>query len=62
MSGADTSCYTVIFEAATESPSASELRQLLEKGSDEVKIDTLRRIVTSTINGNPQVRVAWHRG
>ncbi|KAK0446623.1 coatomer protein [Armillaria borealis] len=54
MSSADTSCYTVIFEAATESPSASELRQLLEKGSDEVKIDTLRRIVTSTINGNPQ--------
>ncbi|KAK0467332.1 coatomer protein [Desarmillaria tabescens] len=54
MTTADTSCYTVIFESATESPSASELRQLLEKGSDEVKIDTLRRIVISTINGNPQ--------
>ena len=36
-------------------PSASELRSGLEKGSDETKIDTLRKIIVSTINGNTQV-------
>jgi len=55
MSSADSSCYTVVFESSAEYPSASELRAGLEKGSDEVKIDTLRKIIISTINGNPQV-------
>ncbi|KAF8636776.1 hypothetical protein AX16_010977 [Volvariella volvacea WC 439] len=54
MSTPDSSCYTVVFESSAEYPSASELRQGLEKGSDEVKIDTLRKIIVSTINGNPQ--------
>jgi len=51
----DPSCYTVIFESSAEYPPASELRSSLEKGSDEVKLDTLRKIIISTINGNPQV-------
>lgn len=55
MSSSDPSCYTVIFESSAECPSASELRSSLEKGSDEVKLDTLRKIIISTINGNPQV-------
>ncbi|KAG7085738.1 hypothetical protein E1B28_003281 [Marasmius oreades] len=54
MSSSDSSCYTVVFESGVEYPSTQELRQALEKGSDEVKIDTLRKIITSTINGNPQ--------
>ncbi|KAF8204126.1 coatomer protein [Pholiota molesta] len=53
-SSSDSSCYTVVFESSAEYPSASELRSGLEKGSDEVKIDTLRKIIVSTINGNPQ--------
>lgn len=57
MSSSDSSCYTVIFESTAEYPSASELRQSLEKGSDDVKIDTLRKIIISTINGNPQARI-----
>ena len=56
MSSSDSSCYTVVFDSSSEYPSASELRSGLEKGSDEVKIDTLRKIIISTINGNPQVR------
>lgn len=28
----------------------------MQKGSDDVKFDTLRKIIVSTINGNPQVR------
>lgn len=55
VSSSDPSCYTVVFESSAEYPSASELRSGLEKGSDEVKIDTLRKIIVSTINGNPQV-------
>lgn len=51
----DATCYTVVFESSAEYPSATELRSALEKGSDEVKLDTLRKIVVSTINGNPQV-------
>ena len=57
MSSSDSSCYTVVFESSAEYPSASELRSGLEKGSDEVKIDTLRKIIVSTINGNSQVSV-----
>ena len=52
---ADASCYTVVFENSSESPSVQELRSGLEKGSDEVKFDTLRKIIVSTINGNALV-------
>ncbi|KAG2022462.1 coatomer beta subunit [Coprinopsis cinerea AmutBmut pab1-1] len=54
MASPDATCYTVVYETASETPSASELRSALEKGSDEVKIDTLRKIIIATINGNPQ--------
>ncbi|KAK7045761.1 coatomer subunit beta [Paramarasmius palmivorus] len=54
MTSSDPSCYTIVFESPVEYPSTSDLRQLLEKGSDEVKIDTLRKIIVSTMNGNPQ--------
>ncbi|KAG6901575.1 hypothetical protein C0995_010343 [Termitomyces sp. Mi166 len=54
MASPDSSCYTVVLESSAEYPSTAELRSGLEKGSDEVKLDTLRKIVISTINGNPQ--------
>jgi len=60
-SSSDSSCYTVVFESTAEYPSPAELRAGLEKGSDEVKIDTLRKIIVSTINGNPQVSTPWRR-
>jgi hypothetical protein len=53
-------CYTVVFEDTTESPSTQELRASLEKGSDEDRLDALRRIIVSTINGNPQVYSLEH--
>jgi coatomer subunit beta len=55
MAPSDSSCYTIVQESPAEYPSAADLRRALEKGSDEVKIDTLRKIIVSTINGNPQV-------
>ena len=38
-STSDQPCYTVVFESGAEYPSVQELRQALEKGSDEVKIE-----------------------
>lgn len=58
MSSSDPSCHTVVTDSGAEYPSVSELRSGLEKGSDEVKLETLRKIIVSTINGNPQVRFA----
>ncbi|KAJ7915496.1 coatomer protein [Mycena leptocephala] len=54
MASSDSSCYTIVQESSAEYPSHAELRQALEKGSDAVKIDTLRKIIISTINGNSQ--------
>lgn len=55
MSIPEPSCYTVVTEDTSETPSTQDLRTALQKGTDEVKLDTLRKIIVSTINGNPQV-------
>lgn len=60
MASQDTTCYTIVYEDSTESPTTQELRSALEKGSDEVKVDTLRKIIISTINGNAQVCATWY--
>ncbi|KAI0050610.1 coatomer beta subunit [Auriscalpium vulgare] len=54
MSNPEAACYTVVNEDSSELPSTQDLRTALQKGSDEVKIDTLRKIIVSTINGNSQ--------
>lgn len=54
-SSADPSSFTIVWEDASEVPTTQELRQGLEKGSDEVKLETLRRIITVTLGGSPQV-------
>jgi len=57
MSNADPISYTLIADDGHSSlASTQELRQALEKGSDEVKLETLRKIIVSTINGVPHVR------
>ena len=57
MANSDPSCFTVVWEDTSELPSTQELRQSLEKGSDEVKLDTLRRIIVASLNGSPQVSI-----
>ncbi|PCH34145.1 coatomer protein [Wolfiporia cocos MD-104 SS10] len=54
MTSTEASCYTIVYEDSSETPSTSDMRSALQKGSDEVKLDTLRKIIVSTINGNPQ--------
>jgi coatomer subunit beta len=56
MSIQEAACYTVVYEDSSESLSTQDLRNALQKGSDEVKIETLRKIIVLTINGNTQVR------
>lgn len=48
--------FTLVAEgdAYEHQPSTQDLRIALEKGTDELKLDTLRRIVVSTLNGQPQ--------
>ena len=55
MSNQEAACYTIVYEDSSEAPSTQDLRNALQKGSDEVKIDTLRKIIVLTINGNSQV-------
>ncbi|KAH7107854.1 coatomer beta subunit [Auriculariales sp. MPI-PUGE-AT-0066] len=54
MASADANAFTVVYDDGGEMPGTQELRSLLEKGPDDVKIDTLRRIIVSTLNGNAQ--------
>ncbi|KDQ63005.1 hypothetical protein JAAARDRAFT_168400 [Jaapia argillacea MUCL 33604] len=51
---ADAVCYTLVQEDGSETPTTQELRTALQKGTDEVKLETLRKIIVATINGNPQ--------
>ena len=56
----EASCYTVVSDDGTEIPSTPELRQALEKGTDEVKIDTLRRVVVAMLNGTQMVIIIFY--
>ncbi len=58
MASSDSSCYSVVFEDSSETPTTQDLRTSLEKPNDDVKFDTLRKIIVATINGNSQVRSA----
>jgi coatomer subunit beta len=55
MASTESTCYTVVADDGTETPTIQELRSALEKGSDEVKLQTLRKIIVATINGNSLV-------
>ncbi|KAF8488690.1 putative coatomer complex beta chain [Gautieria morchelliformis] len=53
MSSSDSTCFTVVFEDPSELPTTQELRAALQKGTDEVKLETLRKIIVATLNGSP---------
>jgi hypothetical protein len=48
-------CYTIVHDDLADSPSSQDLRNALQKGSDEVKLETMRRIIVSTLNGQGHV-------
>lgn len=54
MSPPTQACYTLVHDDAQDQYAPQDLRAALEKGTDELKLETLRRIIVSTLNGNPQ--------
>ncbi|KAL7425059.1 coatomer subunit beta [Cryptotrichosporon argae] len=44
-------CYTIVHDDLVDAPSSQDLRNALQKGSDEVKLETMRRIIVGTLNG-----------
>jgi coatomer subunit beta len=47
-------CYTIIHQSdADEEIRPETLRQKIEKGTDEVKIETMRKIIFTMLNGDP---------
>lgn len=47
--------FTLVADESESLATSQDLRAALEKGTDELKLETLRRIVISTLNGNPHV-------
>lgn len=43
----------VHLDNTADQPSLQELRVQLEKGNDETKLETMRRIITIVLNGDP---------
>ena len=55
---ANTACYTIVHDDLVEGATSPELRNALQKGSDEVKLETMRRIIVGTLNGQSHVSEA----
>lgn len=47
-------------ENAADQPSLQDLRNQLEKGTDESKIETMKRILTVMLNGDPMPSLLMH--
>ncbi|GAA6024590.1 hypothetical protein JCM8202_005067 [Rhodotorula sphaerocarpa] len=46
-------CFTLVADEGELGYQTQDLRAALEKGTDDLKLDTLRRIIVSTLNGQP---------
>lgn len=45
---------------AADQPSVQDLKNQLEKGTDETKIETMKRILTIMLNGDPMSSLLMH--
>ncbi|KAK6205022.1 adaptin N terminal region-domain-containing protein [Scheffersomyces amazonensis] len=53
--------YTLIYEPnAASKTSVNEFKTLLEKGKDDVKVDTMKKILVTIINGDPLPDLLMH--
>lgn len=55
MSSPESISFTFVSDDGSEVPTTQDFRNALQKGSDEVKCDTIRKIIVATLNGSPQV-------
>lgn len=53
--------YTLIYEPnTTAKKSVGELKSLLEKSKDEIKISTMKQVIISVLNGDPMPELLMH--
>ena len=53
--------YSMVKDSASDgTPTMSELRTQLEKGTDESKVETMKRILTIMLNGDPLPQLLMH--
>jgi coatomer subunit beta len=53
--------YSLVHQDNTaDQPSLQDLKVQLEKGSDETKMETMRRIITIMLNGDPMAQLLMH--
>jgi coatomer subunit beta len=53
--------YSLVHQDNTaDQPSVQDLKMQLEKGSDESKLETMRRIITVMLNGDPMPQLLMH--
>lgn len=61
MSGFLESTYSLVHQDnAADVPTVSDLRTQLEKGTDETKVETMKRILTVMLNGDPMPSLLMH--
>lgn len=61
MSGFLESAYSLVHQDnAADVPTVSDLRTQLEKGTDETKVETMKRILTIMLNGDPMPSLLMH--
>ncbi|ORY92240.1 adaptin N terminal region-domain-containing protein [Syncephalastrum racemosum] len=54
-------CYTLVHQDdATEQPTLQDFQRALEKGSDEVRIQTMQKLLTIMLNGDPMEKLLLH--
>lgn len=53
--------YTLIHQDnAADQPTLQDLKTQLEKGNDDSKIETMKRILTIMLNGDPMPQILMH--
>jgi hypothetical protein len=61
MSGFLENAYSLVHQDnAADVPSVNDLRNQLEKGTDESKVETMKRILTIMLNGDPMPTLLMH--
>lgn len=54
-------CYTLVHQDdATEQPTLQEFQRAFERGSDEVRIETMKKLLVIMLNGDPMEKLLLH--
>ncbi|GAA5804521.1 adaptin N terminal region-domain-containing protein [Helicostylum pulchrum] len=54
-------CYTLVYQDdATETPSLQEFQKAFEKGSDDTRIETMKKLLVIMLNGDPMEKLLLH--